>query len=288
VTGVIRAGDEPLVYECRGHEQLGILHRPASPSGLGLIMIPAGHQYRIGPYRQHVLMARELGARGIASLRIDPPAIGDSAGEFLDFEMDLEVAAAVEALRRQCPELDRIVLWGICGSASVIAMHVPRDPLVTSLILVNPWLRSEHTLAKAYLRHYYARKIFDPSFWRKLFSGRVEVGESIKSFFGILRAAGSDRNDSAAAQIPLAERMADGLEGFAGHVLIVLSDDDLTAQEFMEGAKASARWRKILAKPNVDELHFRGADHVFSEPGVRAELVSAMTAWLQGRLAASP
>ena len=166
--------DIPVVYRSRGYEQFGLLHRPVTPGPIGVVIVPAGYQYRIGPYRQHVLLARAFGTAGIPSFRFDPPAIGDSDGPFLDFEMDQEIVAAMEAFFAHCPGLEGVVLWGICGSASVVAMHLPRsDPRVKGLILVNPWVRSEETLARAYLKHYYMRKFTDAEFLRKLFSGKL-------------------------------------------------------------------------------------------------------------------
>ncbi len=290
--------DIPVVYRSRGYEQFGLLHRPVTPGPIGVVIVPAGYQYRIGPYRQHVLLARAFGTAGIPSFRFDPPAIGDSEGPFLDFEMDQEIVAAMEAFFAHCPGLEGVVLWGICGSASVVAMHLPRsDPRVKGLILVNPWVRSEETLAKAYLKHYYVRKFTGAEFWRKLFSGELQFGESARSFIGIvrsvLRGSGSDPLGEPAAAEPnlstklanaaqgsLSDRMADGLEGFAGNILIVLSEADLTAQEFVEAAGASVRWKKILRLPSVERLSIFGADHIFSESNLRALFIDGMIEWL--------
>lgn len=290
--------DIPVVYRSRGYEQFGLLHRPVTPGPIGVVIVPAGYQYRIGPYRQHVLLARAFGTAGIPSFRFDPPAIGDSDGTFLDFDMGGALAAAIEAFFAHCPELEGVVLWGICGSASVVAMHVPRnDPHVKGLILVNPWIGSQEALAKAYLKHYYVRKLTDAEFWRKLFSGELQFGESARSFIGIvrsvLRGSGSDPLGEPAAAEPnlstklanaaqgsLSDRMADGLEGFAGNILIVLSEADLTAQEFVETARASVRWKKILRLSSVERLSILGADHIFSESNLRALFIDGMIEWL--------
>ncbi len=50
---------------------------------------------------------------------------------------------------------------------------------------------------------------------------------------------------------PLPDRMAEGLARFDGPVLLIISGNDFTAREFDEAAKASPRWRSLLASPRV-------------------------------------
>ena len=292
--------DIPVVYRSRAYEQFGLLHRPVTPGPIGVVIVPAGYQYRIGPYRQHVLLARALGAHGFPSFRFDPSALGDSDGPFLDFDMDQEIEDAMETFFDHCPGLEGVVLWGICGSASAVAMRIPKDdPRVKGLILVNPWVRSEGTLARAYLRHYYLRKFVDPDFYRKLFSSGLDYRESARSFLRSVRLAlrgsgnegGSlpeeERNretsgESRTKKGPLSDRMAEGLERTSADVLIVISEADLTGQEFMTTARASGRWKKIMRSPSVTILSIPGADHIFSESDKRAAFFDGMIKWLHG------
>jgi uncharacterized protein len=295
----VTSADIPVVYTYDGCEQLGMLHRPSTVGSIGVVIVPAGYQYRIGPYRQHVLLARAFGSAGIPSFRFDPPAIGDSGGAFLDFEMGDALAAAIDTFFAHCPELEGVVLWGICGSASVVAIHVPRnDVRVRGLILVNPWARSEQTLAKAYLKHYFARQLMDRNFWKKLVSGRVSILTSVGSFLKIAHAAlrGSPKHhisdqpgdtvgnsatvEKAVAQ-PISERMIEGLESYSGETLIVLSSDDLTAQEFIEATATAPRWRKLFKSTSLHRLGIPGADHIFSEPEARELFVAEMVEWVK-------
>lgn len=298
--------DVPVVYTHDGYEQLGILHQPDTPSSIGVIIVPAGYQYRIGPYRQHVLLARAFGKAGISSFRFDPPAIGDSDGTFLDFEIGGALEAAIEAYFVHYPGLEGVVLWGICGSASVVAMHVPQsNPHIKGLILVNPWVRSQETLAKAYLKHYYLRKLTDRMFLKKLISGRIRVGKSIESFLKITRSAltrpqksynpnqsssaiGSNCTTEELLVQPLSERMVNRLESFSGKTLIVLSGNDLTAQEFLEATAAAPRWRKLLNSSSCRRFNVPDADHIFSEPEVLQRIIEEIIKWIKALEDAAP
>ena len=233
-------------------------------------------QYRVGSHRQFVLLARALAAAGIPAMRFDYRGMGDSSGAFAGFEqIDEDIAAAVDAFCARCPGLEEIVIWGLCDAASAALFFAHREPRIRGLILVNPWVRTIGGNAKTYLKHYYIARLLDPSFWRKLFSGRFALGASLRSFGGLVRDAsrktGGPSSDAPARdrlagdmRRPLPDRMAEGMARFDGPVLLIMSGNDFTAREFDEAAKASPRWRGLLASPRVSPLrscrsrsHFR-------------------------------
>ncbi len=54
------------------NELIGIIHTPDHTAHrVGLLIIVGGPQYRIGPHRQYVHMARYCAAHGIAAMRFD-------------------------------------------------------------------------------------------------------------------------------------------------------------------------------------------------------------------------
>jgi hypothetical protein len=76
------------------------------------------------------------------------------------------------------------------------------------------------------------------------------------------------------------DRMAEGLDGFRGSVLLVLSERDLTAQEFSEFVKSDRRWAELVGRPNVRQVRMAEPDHTFSSAKWR-EAVERMTIqWL--------
>jgi hypothetical protein len=78
--------------------------------------------------------------------------------------------------------VERVVLWGLCDAASAALdyWHSARDSRVAAMALLNPWVRSETTLAKAHIKHYYAQRIVSREFWSKLFAGRFAPGEALR------------------------------------------------------------------------------------------------------------
>ena len=116
-------------------------------------------------------------------MRFDYRGIGDSEGERRTFEdIDPDIRAAIDAFVHQVPSIERIVLWGLCDGASAACLYAPIDPRISGLVLANPWVHTEATQAETYLRHYYVRRLVEPAFWRKLFSGRFSFAESARSF----------------------------------------------------------------------------------------------------------
>jgi exosortase A-associated hydrolase 1 len=286
--------ERPLTFQSAGHELLGILHSPAEAGKVGLIMLAAGAQYRLGPHRQQVLVARALAEHGIPTLRYDASGMADSDGPYRDFEMGPDIDAAVAALLANVPGLRHVVLWGICGSASAILMHEGLGLEVSGMILVNPWVRSEKDQSRAYLKHYYLNRLTEADFWRKVYSGRLDVGSALSSFAGTVisvfrsrrgapvdasRAAGASKDIGTAART-LEERMADGLELFKGRVLLLMSEQDLTARKFDEFTRSSKRWRRLMKSSAIERRDLRGSDHTFSQPQWREQVIDCMADWV--------
>jgi len=145
---------------------IGVLHAGADEAERGVVIVVGGPQIRAGSHRQFVLLARRWAAAGVPVLRFDCRGKGDSGGEFIDFEhLDDDIAAAVDALVARRPAVREVILWGLCDGASAILMYAHRDPRVAGVAIVNPWVRTEDGIARAYLKHYYARKLVQAAFW---------------------------------------------------------------------------------------------------------------------------
>ncbi len=236
-----------------------------------MLIAVGGPQYRAGSHRQFVLLARHLAQRGISTLRFDYRGMGDSTGAaraFDDVRADFD--AALTTLCRECPELTRVVVWGLCDAASAALLFAAPDPRVQGLVLLNPWVREPASLAQVHLKHYYRARLLQREFWRKLLGGAFDWRRAATGLLDNLRlargiASRHDEGDFRAG-------MLRGLEDFRGKVLLVLSGKDLTAQEFSQTAAAAPRWRSALARATVQRLELAEADHTFSQGRWRHEV----------------
>lgn len=262
--------ETPLVFPCRGEMLVGVLHHPASPPSIGVVVVVGGPQYRTGSHRQFLLLARDLAVGGVAVLRFDCRGMGDSDGAFPGFQnTQPDVAAAVEALVTHIPSIRRVMLWGLCDATLAIAEHAERDARVAGVILLNPWVRSEASLARTQLKHYYLARLMQADFFRKLISGNFNPWVALK---GLLRNIRSARGGATASVVkagrvssnPLVERMALPLQRFKGQILVILSGRDLTAKEFDDAARGSPLWKRLYAEARVTRRDLAPADHTFS------------------------
>lgn len=270
-----------LSVACEGLPLVGVL---AEPDGVlaevGVLIIVGGPQYRAGSHRQFTLLARHLAANGFAALRFDYRSMGDSPGEARDFlSVDADIRSAIDALLAARPALKRVVLWGLCDAASAALLYLEstRDPRVCGVALLNPWVRSTATLAQAHVKHYYWRRLRQKEFWLKLLKGGVgaKALRTLGSNLRLARSAGK-APDSRSFQ----DRMAAGLRGFDGPVLLVLSGDDYTAREFSLHAQGSVAWTGLLNGGRLRCEPLAEADHTFSDLAQAARVEALTLNWL--------
>lgn len=284
------ATETPLVFSCEGDKLLGILHRPETPRDTAVVVVVGGPQYRIGSHRQFLLLARAVADAGFPVLRFDYRGMGDSEGDFRGFEdAGGDIRQAFAAFAKAMPEIRRFVLWGLCDGASAILFYAAGDARVERVVLLNPWVRTEAGQARAMLRHHYLARLTSRDFWGKLLSGKVALGSSLRDFAGTLAkrlAGGSERGGAAdegscSADASLPDRMAAGLQRFAGPVLLILSGKDLTAREFEDAAKLSPLWQALLQENRVTIERLPEADHTFSQAAWRRTVEQKTCDWLK-------
>jgi exosortase A-associated hydrolase 1 len=273
--------EKALLFECNGESLVGVLSLPASPGPRGVVIVVGGPQYRAGSHRQFTLLARQLAANGIATLRFDYRGMGDSTGAARSFEtVHEDIRRALDVLFERVSAVKEAVIWGLCDAASAALMYAHRDTRVTGLVLLNPWVRTAHTAARTELKHYYGARLFDASFWAKLIRGEVSLLASARSLAGSMATAltpSSQRRN----ELALLDRMRHGLQRFDGKVLLILSGNDLTAQEFKDVITRSTDWEALLRPAHVGRCEIAEANHTFSARQWRDQVARWTCDWIK-------
>lgn len=282
--------DAGLVFDGAKGLLVGVLHRSDAPrKDKGMVIVVGGPQYRAGSHRHFVLLGRALAAKGFPVLRFDYNGMGDSDGEVGSFEeVEGDIRAAIDMLCREEPQLCTVVLWGLCDGASAALMYAGSDPRVSGLVLLNPWVRSDQGEARAYLRHYYVRRLISREFWKRLSGGHWRWRDSIRDIKVLASRAwvqaASQPNGSAQEQAHFINRMAKGWETFRGRMLLILSGNDLTADEFRDWIAASKRRRAWLRRPNIQVETVPGANHTFARSDWREQVNLTTLDWLSKQI----
>lgn len=284
--------ESAVVFDVEGDRLVGVL--AGGDGSRGVLVVVGGPQYRVGSHRQFVHLARAVSARNYPVLRFDYRGLGDSEGILRGFEhVSTDIGAAIDLLFAQAPTTREVVLWGLCDGASAALLYAPSDPRVSGIVMLNPWVRSEATQARATLRHYYRGRVLSVAFWKKAFSGEVDVRSSAASLAAVFRSAfrspsgESEMAGAADAEIsekstgPLGERMGDALAAFAGRVLVITSGRDLTAAEFRDMVRASPRWRRLLGRDTVVWHEIADANHTFSSNAWRCQVERETLDWMR-------
>ena len=204
-------------------------------------------------------------------MRFDMPGQGDSPGEMVPFDQTAAHIAITVEMLVHATGIQNVVLWGLCdgASAALIYLQKTRDSRILGLVLLNPWIRSETSLARTHIKHYYRERIFEISFWRKFFQGKIGF-KALHGFFDSLRKM---RQPLYSAPASLQHSMAQGWSLHKGAILLLLSENDLTAQEFKEYTEKDSIWREtIQEKPAIQHI-LKKADHTCSQSEFHDEMV---------------
>lgn len=280
----------PVLIQCEDALLNGIVNKPVKPKNIGVVIVVAGGpQYRVGAHRQFVTLARMLSDRGIASLRFDHRGTGDSGGKFRGFiDMNTDIKSAVNNLCNEVSNIDKVVLWGECESASASAFYAYTDPRIKGLFMVNPWIRTIEGEAKTFLKHYYWNRLFEKEFWLKIKSGRFSIMTALTSFIQLIKSSFNQTKEIEAvtsdkyASLPLPARLEVCSDLFNGDIFILTSGKDYIAQEFKDYLTASGIWGRMEKTKKLTLCEIKDSDHTFSRKEWRDQLFSYTGTWLTG------
>jgi exosortase A-associated hydrolase 1 len=286
---VTQFSEQASTFDCAGERLIAIASVPHEYAARGVVVVVGGPQYRVGSHRQFTLLCRKLAAHGIAAMRFDYRGMGDSEGSARSFdEVGDDLRAAIDHFLTQHRDVEEVVLWGLCDAASAALFYAQHDPRVTGLVLLNPWVRTAEGVARAYMKGYYTRRVVDPELWGKVLGGRFNFLEAGRSLFSNVIAATSRQasvktteEQSVPREESLPQRMLEGWRQFRGRILLILSGNDLTADEFRTLVAHDTGWQTALAESRVVRCDVPGANHTFSRAEWRERVEQATAQWAQ-------
>jgi len=131
-------------------------------------------------------------------------------------------------------------------------------------------------------------RLLSKSFWAKLITGKIRIGESINDIAGSAKGGGPSSTNVAALAIDprhgspgYIDRMLKGLTQFKGKARFILSGNDLTAQEFSSLTANDRSWVAACKIHNDGMLVLKAANHTFSTHGWRTQVANQTTMWIK-------
>jgi pimeloyl-ACP methyl ester carboxylesterase len=236
----------------------------------------------VGPHRLHVALARRIAAAGVASLRVDLGGIGDSvassdATSFRESAVaDTRVAmtALTAALGAQ-----RFILFGVCSGADNSLATALVDDRVAAIVLVDPHTYPTRRSQLRYLRTRVAERgsARDAARW-----GLTVAVRRLGQLADRLRRPADPESSSGGRERPPIEVFRSQLTALVDRGVRVLA-----VYSGIHGAGYNDRDQLFELFPElrgrIDHMYFAGANHTFTELGVQAELIDAVTAWITKR-----
>lgn len=240
-----------MPFACDGDRLFATLDD--APGEIGLLIVSGGNEIRAGAWAGQAQLAARVAAAGHPVFRYDRRGVGDSPGANRGFrETRDDIAAALAAFRAAAPGARRVVAFGNCDAASALMLFADNLKL-DALLLANPWTidgDDDAVQAPAALRSRYAAKLADPTEWKRLLTGAIDL----RKLAGGLRQAAASAPRSA-----LADDMRAGLARFEGQVSILLATRDRTAQLF------TAAWGEDPRIARLDSTSHSFADETARE-----------------------
>jgi len=237
---------------------------------MGVIVLNAGLVHRIGPFRLHVELTRQLNTAGYPTLRFDMSTLGDSGavgGGLTRAQQvcaDLDDAMALLKARAGC---ERFVLVGLCSGAQNAHVVATNDARVTGAVFLDGY--AYRTLGYK-LRHYLPR-LADPGRWSRLLRRRTngEKGEKAASepVFAVPAAPREEVIANFTAMVDRGMKLylvySGGISNYFNH-----------SRQFREC------FGKVMSHPAVTTRYTAETDHTYILSGDRARLLDGIGGWL--------
>jgi exosortase A-associated hydrolase 1 len=262
-----------VVFDCVGNRLVGVLHLPADPIRVGIVIIG-----RWGSDRLSVHLGRAGMDRGVAVFRFDLRGRGDCEGPLVGVEETGEdLRAALDAFLTEAPAIEQVVIFGLSEGAAAALLYACGDRRVAGLILVNPWIRMDQAVAKEHVRRNLSR-VLDRDFWHRIRNSEDGYRGAARSFITLTRNwIDASRKGPPATGKSLKDKLMDALGIFQEPLQIILSGEDPATAIFQTAARE--RLHELDRDGRLTMMTEPEANHVFSRSDWRAKLIGWVLDW---------
>lgn len=267
-----------------GQRLVGVLHHPTpdrQPATLGVILLNASIEHRVGPKRLYTGLARWISACGLPVLRFDYGGLGESRklAQLPSLDADPALVDTADAMDMMHARLgcERFILFGLCSGGDDAHRMAVADARVVGTILVDVY--GYHT--RSFWLRYYMDRVFSLRRWgnalRRWAPGLFPTNPDDDAHAATRAVADSfgffdnpPRKAMAAQLAQLVARDVRQLHVFSGEV--------------SELHNHAGQFRKAF--PDVDlgtthtEEYWPQADHTFSRTEDRIRLLRTIARWL--------
>ena len=245
-----------FAFACEGAQLVATLDEASGTTGL--LLVTGGNEVRSGAWAGQAQLAGQIAAAGYPVLRFDRRGCGDSEGSNTEFrDSAADIAAALAALRTECPQITRVVAMGNCDAAS--ALMLSGGAGADGLLLSNPWtFESDGTddAPPEAVRNHYRGRLGDWRAIKRLLTGKVALGPLLRSLVSAAKPA--------APPSSLAQDIAAGVAEFDGPIRFAVADRDRTGLAFLS----------VWDRADDRVRNCSGATHSFVEAAARDWLVA--------------
>ncbi len=257
----------------------GILTQPDAarrqPDKPAVLILNAGLMHRIGPFRLHVALARQLAILGFTSLRMDCSGKGDSPARTnarsYDEAVAMDVQDAMDFVKSQCG-IDKFVLIGLCSGADD-AFRVSRlQTRVCGLVLLDGYA---YPTGRFYMKRY-ARKLLSIPAWIRL------LGRSVKKLSRGRQSQEIVDQDIFGMAFPPKTEFEEGLQKVVdrgGRILVIHSGGWAAYFNYVEQFRDA--FPRLAQSKNISVKYFSKADHTYSLSTDRDKLLDTVVSWIR-------
>ena len=147
-----------------------------------VLFLSAGVLHRVGPFRLHVRLARELARLGFTSLRVDLAGTGDSPsrrGLSNQQSVAADFAEIVEVLESRMGRLP-LILAGLCSGADNAIRLTVEDSRIIGMILLDPFCFQDRGFGARVLIAKYSNPTRYAAWLKRRIVALTKTGEKIR------------------------------------------------------------------------------------------------------------